>query len=175
MNRCSAAENQAPLSLRQCWKSYRDQSRQRSSESNCVTSMMILQVRALHSSTSAGRLVPPSLRANKARSEKSRLFSVLAPQWWNDLPTNIRTAESLSVLSQRLKTHLFRLHLDPAEHDSLPTPLKFFFFYVHTCMFVLSAHLSQHLCTYSIFGKQQLQSSDEGLRFFSIFLFTPLM
>ena len=25
-------------------------------------------------------------------------FSVLAPQWWNELPTNIRTAESLSIL-----------------------------------------------------------------------------
>ena len=37
--------------------------------------------RALRSSTSAGWLVPPALRVNKACSGKSRLFSVLAPQW----------------------------------------------------------------------------------------------
>ena len=56
----------------------------------------------------------PSLRSNKARSAKSRLFSVLAPQWWNEVPTNVRTVESLSIFHKRLKTHLFRLHLDPA-------------------------------------------------------------
>ena len=33
--------------------------------------------RALRSSTSAGRLVPPSLKSHKCRSAKSRLFSVL--------------------------------------------------------------------------------------------------
>ena len=64
--------------------------------------------------TSAGRLVPPSLRANKASSAQSPLFSVLAPQWWNELLTNVRTAESLSIYRKRLKTHLFWLHLDPA-------------------------------------------------------------
>ena len=69
--------------------------------------------RVLHSSTSAGWLVPPSLRANKTHSAKLRLFSVLAPQQWNKLPTNVRTAESLAILSKRLKTPLFRL-LDPA-------------------------------------------------------------
>ena len=68
--------------------------------------------RELRSYTSAGQLVTPLLRANKGHSEKSRLFSVLEPQWWNALPTNVRTAESLSVFSRRLKTHLFRLHLD---------------------------------------------------------------
>ena len=38
--------------------------------------------RALNSSTSAGRLIPPLLRENKANSAKSQLFSVLATQWW---------------------------------------------------------------------------------------------
>ena len=70
--------------------------------------------RALHSSTSAGRLVP-SLRANKGRSAKSQLFSVFTMN-------NVRTAELLSIFHKRFKTHLFRLHLDPAEHDSLLTP-----------------------------------------------------
>ena len=58
--------------------------------------------RALHSSTSAVRLVLPSQRANKACSAKSLLFSVLARQWWNELPTNVRTAESLSIFCKRL-------------------------------------------------------------------------
>ena len=53
--------------------------------------------RAPRSTTSAGQLVPPSLRANKGHSAKSQLFSVLAPQWWNELLTNVRTAESLAI------------------------------------------------------------------------------
>ena len=47
----------------------------------------------LRSSTSAGRLVPPLLRANKARSAKSLLFC-------DELPSNVRTAESLSMLGK---------------------------------------------------------------------------
>lgn len=39
----------------------------------------------------------------------------------NELPTNVRTAESLSISRKRLKTPLLRLHIDPAYHDSLPT------------------------------------------------------
>ena len=64
--------------------------------------------------TSAGRLLPPSLRASKGRSAKSQLFSVLGPQWWNELPAALRTAESLAIFRKRLKTHLFRVHLDSA-------------------------------------------------------------
>ena len=52
--------------------------------------------RSLRSTTSAGRLVPPSLRASKGRLAKSQLFSVLGPQWWNELPAVLRTAESLT-------------------------------------------------------------------------------
>ena len=37
-------------------------------------------------------------------------------------PSLVRTAQSLSVFSKTLKTHLFRLHLDPTEHDSPPKP-----------------------------------------------------
>ena len=44
----------------------------------------------------------------------SWLFSVVAPQWWKEPPTNVRTVESLSIFRKRLKTDLFRLHLDPA-------------------------------------------------------------
>ena len=44
------------------------------------------QAQALRSTTSAGRLAPPSLRASKGRSAKSRLFCDLAPQWTNFWP-----------------------------------------------------------------------------------------
>ena len=50
-------------------------------------------LRALCSTTSTGRLVLPLLRTNKACSVKLRLFSVLAPHWWNELPINVMTAE----------------------------------------------------------------------------------
>ena len=61
-------------------------------------------------SASANRLVAPSLRAK--HSSKSRLFAVLAPKWWNELPMDIRTSEGLHIFSHKLKTHLFRLYLD---------------------------------------------------------------
>ena len=70
-------------------------------------------MRAVRSAASVGRLVVPSLRANKGRPAKSQLLSVLAPHWWNKLPTDVRPAESLAIFCKRLKTHLFRLHLDP--------------------------------------------------------------
>ncbi|KAJ8358777.1 hypothetical protein SKAU_G00153020 [Synaphobranchus kaupii] len=63
-------------------------------------------------SAAAGRLALPSLRDNGSRSSRLRSFSTLAPQWWNELPTLLRSAETLSVFSRDLKTHFFRLHLD---------------------------------------------------------------
>uniref|UniRef100_A0A0E9XUP9 Uncharacterized protein n=1 Tax=Anguilla anguilla TaxID=7936 RepID=A0A0E9XUP9_ANGAN len=53
------------------------------------------------------------------RFPEQRLLSILAPRWWNDLPVEARTAETLTHFKRRLKTHLFRLHLSP----SLPTSL----------------------------------------------------
>ena len=70
--------------------------------------------RSLRSNTSAGHLEQPSLRASKGRSAKSQLFSVLGPKWWNELPAALRTAESLTIFRKRLKTHLFRVHLNTA-------------------------------------------------------------
>ena len=37
-------------------------------------------------------------------TENKQLFSVLALQWWNELPTNVRTTESLTIFHKRLKT-----------------------------------------------------------------------
>ncbi len=54
------------------------------------------------------RLVVPSQRGSKSLS---RTFSFTVPGWWNDLPTPIRTAGSLSTFKQQLKTHLFRHYL----------------------------------------------------------------
>ncbi|MBN3309724.1 NDUAD dehydrogenase, partial [Amia calva] len=42
---------------------------------------------------------------------QSRSFSSLAPKWWNDLPTEVKTAESLTSFQHLLKTHLFRQYL----------------------------------------------------------------
>ncbi|MCI4375953.1 hypothetical protein PGIGA_G00115620 [Pangasianodon gigas] len=61
-------------------------------------------------SSSTARLIPPSLRVQGRPA--SRLFSVLAPRWWNELPLDVRTAESLAVFKQRLKTYLFIKYLN---------------------------------------------------------------
>ncbi len=50
-------------------------------------------------------LVVPSQRGSKSLS---RTFSFTVPGRWNDLPTPIRNAGSLSIFKQQLKTHLFQ-------------------------------------------------------------------
>ncbi len=55
-------------------------------------------------SVSERRLMVPSQRGSKSLS---RTFSFTIPDWWNDLPTSIRNAGSLSILKQQLKTNLF--------------------------------------------------------------------
>ncbi len=57
---------------------------------------------------SGRRLVVPSQRDTKSLS---RTFSFTVPGWWNDLPTPIRTAGSLSIFKQQLKIHLFQHYL----------------------------------------------------------------
>ena len=39
-------------------------------------------------------------------------------RWWSQLAAHVRTAESLTSFRQRLKAHLFRVHLDTAEPPS---------------------------------------------------------
>ncbi len=41
-------------------------------------------------------------------NDQNRTFSFTVPGWWNDLPTPIRNAESLTMFKRHLKTHLFR-------------------------------------------------------------------
>ncbi len=68
---------------------------------------MYIPSRSLRSA-SERRLVVPSQRGSKSLS---RTFSFTIPGWWNDLPTPIQTAGSLSIFKQQLKTHLFQLYL----------------------------------------------------------------
>ncbi len=62
----------------------------------------------IYKSASERRLVVPSQRGSKSLS---RTFSFTVPGRWNDLPTPIRNAGSLSIFKQQLKTHLFQHYL----------------------------------------------------------------
>ncbi len=59
-------------------------------------------------SASERRLVVPSQRGSNSLS---RTFLFTFPGWWNNLPTPIWNAGSLSIFKQQLKTHLFRHYL----------------------------------------------------------------
>ncbi len=61
----------------------------------------------------------------------SRTFSFTIPDWWNDLPTPIRNAGSLSIFKQQLKTHLFRHYLTSPPHP--PKKAVFLFIYSFPC------------------------------------------
>ncbi|KAL0195032.1 hypothetical protein M9458_008604, partial [Cirrhinus mrigala] len=59
-------------------------------------------------SASERRLIVPSQRGTKSLY---RTFSYTVPGWWNDLPTAIRNANSLTTFKRLLKTPLFRHYL----------------------------------------------------------------
>ncbi len=63
-------------------------------------------------SASERRLVVPSQRGSKSLS---RTFSFTVPGRWNDLPTPIPNAGSLSIFKQQLKTHLFQHYLTSSQ------------------------------------------------------------
>jgi len=75
-------------------------------------------------SASERRLMVPSLSGSKSLS---RTFSFTIPGCWNDLPTPIQTAGSLSIFKQQLKTHLFQHYL---KKKFLP------FFYIFIFLFL---------------------------------------
>ncbi len=66
-------------------------------------------------SASERRLMVPSHRDTKSLS---RTFSFTVPGWWNELPTSIRNAGSLTIFMRHLKTHLFRFHLTSTPFSS---------------------------------------------------------
>ncbi len=77
-------------------------------------------------SASERRLVVPSQRGSKSLS---RTFSFTIPGWWNDLPTPIRIAGSLSIFKQQLKTHLFQHYFTSSSWKKKP------FFYIFIFLF----------------------------------------
>ncbi|XP_073682691.1 uncharacterized protein [Garra rufa] len=63
--------------------------------------------RSLRSSNERRLVVPPQ----RGMKSLSRTFSFNSPAWWNDLPSHIRNAHSLTAFKRFLKTHLFRQYL----------------------------------------------------------------
>ena len=55
-------------------------------------------------SAGTNRLVVPAVRL---ATVANRAFPVVGPQIWNNLPSDVTSAESLTTFRQRLKTHLF--------------------------------------------------------------------
>src|SRR4029434_2268075 len=60
--------------------------------------------RMLRSSSERRLALPP------VHARQSRLFSFVAPRWWNELPSTTRAGASLSTFKKLLKTQLFREH-----------------------------------------------------------------
>ncbi|MGH0151187.1 UNVERIFIED_CONTAM: hypothetical protein FKN15_064351 [Acipenser sinensis] len=66
-------------------------------------------------SSTTGRFVVPLLHSPASRAHS---FSTLAPQWWNVLPTNIRTSQSLTTFQHLLKnTPVQTASLNPTTFD----------------------------------------------------------
>jgi hypothetical protein len=61
--------------------------------------------------------VVPSI---KLTTVGSRGFPVAGPQVWNDLPEEVKSAQSLSIFRQRFKTFMFQLSF-PTLHDRCMT------------------------------------------------------
>ncbi len=83
-------------------------------------------------SASERRLVVPSQRGSKSLS---RMFSFTVPGWWNELPTPIRNAGSLTIFKRHLKTHLLKLKKTP----SLP--------FLNFAHFSLNSHRLARICS----------------------------
>uniref|UniRef100_A0A673YXI4 NF2, moesin-ezrin-radixin like (MERLIN) tumor suppressor n=1 Tax=Salmo trutta TaxID=8032 RepID=A0A673YXI4_SALTR len=61
--------------------------------------------------TEKGTSKHSNFKKHSSRSAQSKLFAALAPQWWNKLPHDARTAESITTFRRHLKHHLFREYL----------------------------------------------------------------
>jgi hypothetical protein len=85
-------------------------------------------------SANSGLLALPPLREASSHSAQSKLFSVLAPQWWNQLPPKVRTVESLPIFRKRLKPYLFEEYLKSGLSNHVPGELP-------SCRFSLQPQL----------------------------------
>ena len=61
----------------------------------------------LRSAQDSTRLSVPKFLRKSLQSAADKSFSLAAPALWNNLPTSIRTANSVSSFKRCLKTHLF--------------------------------------------------------------------
>ncbi len=80
----------------------------------------------------------PSQRGTKSLS---RTFSFTILGWWNELPTPIQNAESLTIFKRQLKTHLFRHHLTSSKKKK--PSLSFLNF----ALFPLNSHCLARICS----------------------------
>ena len=63
--------------------------------------------RALHS-TNTNKLRIPGPKEVRLASTRARVFSALAPAWWNELPEDIRARTEIAKFRRACKTELFR-------------------------------------------------------------------
>ena len=54
----------------------------------------------------------PSAQFRKTRTHGSAAFLFYGAHLWNNLPDNLRTAETINTFKSELKTHLFNLAFD---------------------------------------------------------------
>ena len=104
--------------------------------------------RALRSTTSAGWLVPPSLRANKAHSAKFRLFSVLTPQWWNEPVNRPMSGQRNHSPSSAKDSRLICSDFTSTPHSMTPSQI------VCYCLLYRRLYVVRNVLIVSFFGLQ---------------------
>ncbi len=91
-------------------------------------------------------LVVPSQRGSKSLS---RTFSFTVPGRWNDLPTPIRNAGSLSIFKQQLKTHLFQHYLKKKKNVLYFLP--FFYIFIYNIYIYIYIYMLQSNSCFNIY------------------------
>ena len=89
-------------------------------------------------------------KSTKGPSAESQLLSVVGPRWWNELPADVRTAESLTTTCprKRLKTHLFRVHLD--YHTAIQSLICRFALFCLLYVLALNESTERTLCSFIV-------------------------
>ncbi len=112
------------------------------------------------------RLVVPSQRGTKSLS---RTFSFTVPGWWNELPTPIRNAESLTIFKRHQKSHLFQLYLTSYKKNQKPL-LPF----VNFALFSLNSHRLARICSEQCLEMCITSTSFVCLPLYNVLLFVLL-
>ncbi len=73
--------------------------------------LTITNLHPLQSLRSAGERRPRGTITERHKLTTPECFHSLFSGWWNELPTAILNAESLTIFKRNLKTHLFQHHL----------------------------------------------------------------